>query len=66
MIWAGTPFTRKAGQAAYDSLPYLEAEALARYVLANMVWGSQLAKGFIQARDRRALLIRQADIFAGL
>lgn len=62
---AGTPFTRRAGQAAYDSLPYLEAEALARYVLANMVWGSQLAKGFIQARDRRALLIRQADIFAG-
>lgn len=62
---AGTPFTRKAGQAAYDSLPYLEAEALARYVLSNMDWGTQLAQGFIQSRDRRAELIRQADIFAG-
>ncbi len=62
---AGTPFTQKAGQAAYDSLPYLEAEALGRYVLAEIAWGARLAQGFIQARDRRAELIRQADIFAG-
>ena len=62
---AGTPFTRQAGQAAYDSLPWLEAETLGRHVLADMVWGAQLAQGFIVARDRRAQLIRQADIFAG-
>ena len=62
---AGTPYTRQAGQAAYDSLPWLEAETLARHVLADMTWGSQLAQGFIIARDRRAQLIRQADIFAG-
>lgn len=62
---AGTPFTRQAGQAAYDSLPWLEAETLARHVLADMEWGAQLAQGFILARDLRAQLIRQADIFAG-
>jgi CRP-like cAMP-binding protein len=63
---AGTPFTRKAGQAAYDSLPWLEAETLGRHVLAETAWGSQLAQGFIRARDSRENLIRQADIFAGL
>lgn len=62
---AGTPFTQKAGQAAYDSLPWLHAETLARHVLSGIEWGSQLAQGFIQARDRRAQLIRHADIFAG-
>ncbi|MBE2197606.1 MAG: cyclic nucleotide-binding domain-containing protein [Anaerolinea sp.] len=62
---AGTPFTRQAGQAAYDSLPWPEAETLARHTLAEMEWGAQLAQGFILARDRRAQLIRQADIFAG-
>ena len=62
---AGTPFTRQAGRAAYDSLPWLEAETLARHVLADLAWGAQLAQGFIVARDRRAQLIRQADIFAG-
>jgi putative peptide zinc metalloprotease protein len=62
---AGTPLTRRAGQAAYDSLPWLEAETLARHVLADTDWGSQLARGFIQTRDRRAALLRQADIFAG-
>ena len=62
---AGTAFTRKVGQAAYDSLPWLEAEALARYVLADLDWGTGLAQGFIRARDSRATLIRQADLFAG-
>lgn len=62
---AGAPFTRSAGQAAYDSLPWLEAETLARHVLAETDWGSGLAQGFIQARNRRAQLIRGADIFAG-
>ncbi|MCP4416032.1 MAG: cyclic nucleotide-binding domain-containing protein, partial [Chloroflexi bacterium] len=62
---AGIPFTRKAGQAAYDSLDWLEAETLARHVLAKTKWGAQLAQGFIHARDKRAELIRQADIFAG-
>ncbi|RMH00369.1 MAG: hypothetical protein D6706_04025 [Chloroflexi bacterium] len=62
---AGTPFTRKVGQAAYDSLPWLEAETLSRHVLAEMDWGTQLAQGFIIARDHRAQLVRQADIFAG-
>ncbi|MCP4360029.1 MAG: cyclic nucleotide-binding domain-containing protein [Chloroflexi bacterium] len=63
---AGTPFTRKAGQAAYDSLPWLEAETLARHVLAHTQWGAGLAQGFILARDHRRELIRQADVFAGL
>ena len=63
---AGTPFTRKAGQAAYDSLPWIEAETIGRHVLAETEWGSQLAQGFIRARDTRESLIRQADIFAGL
>lgn len=62
---AGTPFTRKTGQAAYDSLPWLEAETLGRNVLAEIEWGVGLAQGFIIARDKRAELIRQADIFAG-
>ncbi|MCB8923352.1 MAG: cyclic nucleotide-binding domain-containing protein [Ardenticatenaceae bacterium] len=62
---AGTPFTRQAGQAAYDSLPWLEAETLARHVLAELEWGTQLAQGFIVARDRRMQIVRQADIFAG-
>lgn len=63
---AGTPFTRQAGQAAYDSLPWLEAETLARHVLAQTQWGTGLAQGFIRARDRRGELVRQADVFAGL
>ncbi|MCB8949949.1 MAG: cyclic nucleotide-binding domain-containing protein [Ardenticatenaceae bacterium] len=62
---AGTPFTRKAGQAAYDSLDWLDAETLARHVLSETEWGTRLAQGFIRARDRRSELIRQADIFAG-
>ncbi len=62
---AGTPFTRKAGQAAYDSLDWLDAETLARHVLSKTEWGAQLAQGFIQARDRRLDLIRHADVFAG-
>lgn len=62
---AGTPFTRKAGQAAYDSLDWLDAETLARHVLGKTAWGTQLAQGFIQARDKRTELIRLADVFAG-
>ncbi len=62
---AGTPFTRQAGQAAYDSLPWLEAETLARHALAQMGWGAQLAQGFIRQRDQRRDLVRRADIFAG-
>lgn len=62
---AGTPFTQQAGQAAYDSLPWLEAETLGRHVLAEMEWGATLAQGFIHVRDRRRELVRQADIFAG-
>jgi putative peptide zinc metalloprotease protein len=62
---AGTPFTRRAGQAAYDSLPWLEAETLARHVLSETAWGSALATGFIRKRDRRRILLREADIFAG-
>ncbi|NJN54842.1 MAG: hypothetical protein HC804_08870 [Anaerolineae bacterium] len=60
---AGTPFTRKAGQAAYDSLPWPEAETLGRHVLARTQWGAGLAQGFIRAQDHRAELVRQADIF---
>ncbi|HIP72738.1 MAG TPA: cyclic nucleotide-binding domain-containing protein, partial [Anaerolineae bacterium] len=63
---AGTPFTRQAGQAAYDSLAWVEAETLARYVLAEMPWGAQLAQGFIEGRDRRVELVREADVFARL
>ncbi len=63
---AGTPFTRKAGQAAYDSLPWLEAETLGQRVLSRMEWGSGLAQGFIRAQDGRRALVRGADIFAGM
>lgn len=63
---AGAAFTRQAGQAAYDSLAWVEAETLGRYVLAEMDWGAQLAQGFITGRDRRAELVREADVFAGL
>ncbi|NKQ35633.1 MAG: cyclic nucleotide-binding domain-containing protein [Chloroflexi bacterium] len=63
---AGTAFTRQAGQAAYDSLAWVEAETLARYVLAEITWGTQLAQGFIEGRDRRVELVREADVFAGL
>lgn len=63
---AGTPFTRKAGQAAYDSLPWLEAETLGQRVLSRMEWGSGLAKGFIRAQDGRRALVRGADIFSGM
>jgi putative peptide zinc metalloprotease protein len=62
---AGTPFTRRVGQVAYDSLPWLEAETLTRYVLSQLVWGRSLAQRFARERDQRVLLIRQADIFAG-
>ncbi len=62
---AGTPFTQQAGRAAYDSLPWLEAETLGRHILAEMAWGATLAQGFIHVRDRRRELVRQADIFAG-
>ncbi|MFQ5422321.1 MAG: cyclic nucleotide-binding domain-containing protein, partial [Anaerolineae bacterium] len=62
---AGTPFTRQAGQAAYDSLPWPEAETLARHALAEMEWGVQLAQGFIRQRDQRRDLVRRADIFVG-
>jgi putative peptide zinc metalloprotease protein len=63
---AGDTFTRRAGQAAYDSLPWLEAETLARHVLSQTQWGALLAQGFILSRDRRQQFIRQADVFAGL
>lgn len=62
---AGTPFTQAAGKAAYDSLPWLQAETLARHVLSGTEWGGQLAEGFIVSRDKRYELFRRADIFAG-
>lgn len=62
---AGTPFTLRVGQAAYDTLSWLEAETLARHVLAETEWGVGLARSFGQMRDRRGDLVRQADIFAG-
>lgn len=63
---AGTPFTQRAGQAAYDSLPWLQAETLGRYVLATTGWGAGLAQGFIRERKQRSALLRQAEVFAGL
>ncbi len=62
---AGSSFTQQAGQAAYDSLVWLEAETLGRHVLAEVAWGAQLAQGFVRVRDQRRELVRQADIFAG-
>ncbi|MFZ0544192.1 MAG: cyclic nucleotide-binding domain-containing protein [Candidatus Promineifilaceae bacterium] len=62
---AGTPFTAQAGQAAYDSLPWPEAETLARYVFSQTEWSSQLAEQSINHHNRLAELIRRADIFAG-
>jgi CRP-like cAMP-binding protein len=62
---AGTPFTAQAGQAAYDSLAWPEAETLARYVLSQTEWGGELAETSIRQHNRLAELIRRADIFAG-
>jgi putative peptide zinc metalloprotease protein len=63
---AGTPFTTQAGQAAYDSLPWPEAETLARYVLSQTEWGGRLSEQSIRHHNRLAELIRRADIFSGL
>jgi putative peptide zinc metalloprotease protein len=62
---AGTHFTAQAGQAAYDSLPWPEAESLARYVLSQTEWGGELAEQSIRQHNRLAELLRRADIFAG-
>ena len=62
---AGTTFTARVGQAAYDSLPWLEAETLVRHVLSPLSWGQSLTKTFKTTHDSRADLLRQADIFAG-
>jgi len=62
---AGTPFTARVGQAAYDSLPWLEAETLVRHVLSHIGWGRTLARTFDTTHDSRADLFRQADLFAG-
>jgi CRP-like cAMP-binding protein len=62
---AGTPFTTQAGQAAYDSLPWPEAESLSRYVLSQTEWGSKVAEQSIRRHNHLAELIRRADIFAG-
>jgi CRP-like cAMP-binding protein len=62
---AGTPFTAQAGRAAYDSLPWPEAETLARYVLSQTEWGGELAEQSIRHHNHLAELIRRADIFAG-
>lgn len=62
---AGAPFTARVGAAAYDSLPWLEAETLVRHVLAPIGWGQNLTRTFQQTHDSRADLFRQADIFAG-
>lgn len=61
---AGAPFTRRLGLAAYDSLPWLEAETMARHVLQATSWGQQLAERFAQAQDARTLLLQQVDLFA--
>ena len=62
---AGTPFTARVGQAAYDSLPWLEAETLVRHVLSQVGWGQKLTRTFKTTHDSRADLLRQAEIFAG-
>lgn len=62
---AGSAFTQRAGQAAYDSLSWLEAETIGRHVLAASNWGAALAQGFIPNHDQYGRLIREADIFAG-
>lgn len=62
---AGTHFTAHVGQAAYDSLPWPEAESLARYVLSQTEWGGELAEQSIRQHNRLAELLRRADIFAG-
>jgi putative peptide zinc metalloprotease protein len=61
---AGGPFTQRMGQAAYDSLPWLEAETLARHVLSHLAWGQGLARRFAQTQDERLWLLRQVALFA--
>jgi putative peptide zinc metalloprotease protein len=62
---AGTPYTAQVGQSAYDSLPWPEAETLARYVLSQTEWGGELTEQSIRHHNQLAELIRRADIFGG-
>jgi len=64
--WAGSGFTARMTQAAYDSLPWPERETLGRYVLAGTAWGGAIADQFASARSERDLLLRGAPFFAGL
>lgn len=61
---AGEPFTQRMGQAAYDSLPWLKAETLARHVLSHLAWGQGLARRFAQTQDEQLWLLRQVALFA--
>lgn len=63
---AGSAFVRRAAAAAYDSLPWPEREALARYVLGGVAWGRELARSFASGRSDRLLLLRGVPLFAGL
>jgi putative peptide zinc metalloprotease protein len=64
--WAGSFFTERMVQAAYDSLPWPEREALGRYVLAGTPWGGAIADRFASARSERDRLLRGVPFFAGL
>jgi putative peptide zinc metalloprotease protein len=62
--WAGSRFVARAAQAAYDSLPWPEREALGQYVLAGTAWGAASATQFAAHRDGRWRLVRAAPLFA--
>jgi putative peptide zinc metalloprotease protein len=64
--WAGSAFTARMTQAAYDSLPWPERETLGRYVLAGTPWGGTIADQFVSARSERDRLLRGVPFFAGL
>lgn len=64
--WAGSTFTARMTQAAYDSLPWPERESLGRYVLAGTPWGGAIADQFASTRSERDRLLRGVSFFAGL
>lgn len=63
--WCGSHFIARAAQAAYDSLPWPEREALGHYVLAGTPWGCAIAQEFSTARSDADRLIRSVPILSG-
>jgi CRP-like cAMP-binding protein len=62
--WAGSPFIRRATQAAYDNLPWPEREVLGQYVLTGSPWGGAIAGRFDTVRTERYRLLQQVPLLS--